>query len=132
MTARTSFQRMLALPPRAPRTAAVIAMTAADLCEPAEALRHAQAGLQALAGGQDEPYHAALLHLTAARALMQGGGGSPTFPVAALSEHVQGASAAKAACRGWLPNALKVKLREARARVGVTDDELQAAKQVGA
>lgn len=125
---------MLRLRPTSPRSAAIAAGAAASLGQPNVALMLAEHGLQAQGQGQgqDEPYHRALLHLTAAQALVQGGAGGSTFPVAALQAHLEAAKAAKAACRAWLPTALKVTLRTVRTGVRVTDEQIQAAQQVRA
>lgn len=122
------------LRPASPRSAAICATTAADLHQPNVALAFAQMGL-ALAhpGGpaqHDEPYHRALLHLVAARAVVQGGAGGPSYLAAAVQAHVQGAKAAQAACREWLPTALKQALKQAQLFVPLFDAQLAAATQV--
>lgn len=116
MVAATSIEHfMLRLRPASLRTFAIAASTAADLKQPIAALLFAEMGLglaEQLPEQQDEPYHRALLHLVAARAITEGGMDGPTFPVAALQEHLEGAKAAKAACREWRPTALKAALRQ--------------------
>ncbi|PRW39253.1 pterin-binding family [Chlorella sorokiniana] len=79
--------------------------------------------------GLDEPYHHALLHLVAAHAIVTGGGGGRSFPVAELQPHLKGSRAAKAACRAWLPTALRAALQGAQLALPLTEQEVAAAVQ---
>lgn len=129
---------MLALRPASLRSAAIAASTSIGLNQPAVALKYVQAALgtaEHLARiGQrvpDEPYHRVLLHLAAARALVQGGGGGRVIQVAEVQAHLDAAKAAKAACREWLPTMLKAAAKQTRLQVPLTDEQLAAAVQVG-